>query len=196
MGIRQALRDTWHFARDRRRDLFGYERVNAVDPSSLRHPVDNHADRISDSDRVCAWPLAADLHPHGPTGTVPGLIVLTKPVDTIALAPLAVYYATECFARNPRMGLPAGITHFDFSGSAQLGLPQVWQSRQPRIGSFTDGISQPTNKKRPRGRSLLSVPCRSSSTACLSILKSFMETTLKRKAYSVGIRGSSQEPAE
>ena len=72
MGIHQALRDTWYFARDRRCNLSGYERVYAVNSSSLRYPVDHHADRISDSGRFCAWPLAADLHPNGPTGTDTG----------------------------------------------------------------------------------------------------------------------------
>jgi hypothetical protein len=57
MGIRLALRGTWHFARDRRRNLSGHERFNAVDPSELRRPMDQHADDISDSDRFCAWSL-------------------------------------------------------------------------------------------------------------------------------------------
>jgi hypothetical protein len=34
-------------------------------------------------------------------GLMPGLIIMTKPVDAIALAPLAVYYAVECLRARP-----------------------------------------------------------------------------------------------
>ena len=55
-------------------------------------------------------------------GLIPGLIVLTKPVDTIALAPLAVYYATECFRAQPADGIASGHHALRLLGIGAVGL--------------------------------------------------------------------------